>query len=489
MRSYANHVPPERLCLIVEGLAGKGLRDCIEPEDVNNALQKGYVTRRYVETYYSFNAAKVLKGYAAYSEDLLSATVGDKMFVKSLGYQSSVYPIPASGSLGSNKGVSINGILNTYEGKIYSPVAPSYKADTNEYTYERFRGWKYRKYDKYKKVTFKTPPYEKSTDSAEKASESNVASASASDGELKAGLYQWHVTEATKNKQDKDKKYELRYYPDDNGNNKDDAGRPAPSAANKNKYQIVVAELSKNAADNFVTVKHENGETVQHEKVTMSSGAPSGKIGFCTNNKGEIVKPVLYLRGKLHCSGALTISTDAAEVKNTCPVVDIGQYTPKNSAGWLMHDKTEDGVLMAEGNITLLSSVKGSGAVVAKEHDVFMVGESVLNSGSDGLAVYANNVSLGSLSMATDTDPDGNALDANVDVSNVAGGEMTGDGEKILSDISYGTLWNEVLRRSWGDDGNINLDKFKNLGKLYFTSKNVRVEIMNCTKFPPDDPR
>lgn len=492
IRSYANHVPPERICLIVEGLAGRGLRDCQEPEDVNAALNDGKaVLHRYVEAYFSFNASPVLSGYAAYAKGTIDATVADKMFVKSVGYQSSIYPIPASGSLRADEKININGILNTYEGKLYSKVTPIFKQDTTEYEFRRFSGFGFRIFDNKTKIVFKAPPFEQITDGStvEDALESNVATASASDGSLKSGLYQWHVTEDTKNKPDRDKHFELRYYPDDSGASKDDAGRPCPSAENKYKYQIIVSQLSSNAADNYVEITHDNGEKVKHEKVTMTTGASAGKVGFCTNHEGKIVKPILYLRGKLHCGGALTISTDASEVKGTCPVVDIGQYTPKDAAGHEMHDQTEEGVLQAEGNITLLSSVKGNGALVAKESDVFMVGESVLNSGSDGLAVYAQNVNLGSLSLAMDTAPEGGALDANVNVNDVSGGETIGDGSKLLSDISYKKVWEEVIKPSLNSEGtNVETAAIQENGKKFFENRNVRVEIACANKFPPDDP-
>ena len=493
-RKYANHVPPERMCLIVEGLAGKGLRDCQEPEDVNSALKEGKaVLHRYVEAYFSFNASPVLKGYAAYAKGTIEATVADKMFVKSMGYQSSTYPIPASGSLRADEKITINGILNTYEGKLYSKVKPVFTEDTTEYEFRRFSGHIFRMLgieDK-KKIVFKAPPFEQITEgnTVENALESNVASASASDGSIKTGLYQWHVTEETKNKPDKDKQYELRYYPDDSGATKDDAGRPCPSAENKYKYQIIVPQLSTNAADNYVEIAHDNGQTVKHEKVTMTTGASNGKIGFFTNNQGKIVKPILYMRGKLHCAGALTISTDASEVKGTCPVVDIGQYTPRDAAGHEMRDRTEEGVLQAEGNITLLSSVKGNGALVAKDSDVFMVGESVLNSGSDGLAVYAQNVNLGSLSMAMDADPDGNALDASVNVDEVSGGEALGDGSKLLSDVKFDDLFDVIMASYTSDRTDVDLEKLKSNGKKFFEEKNVRVHIMDGHKFAQDDPR
>lgn len=479
-RGYANHVPPQRMCLIVEGLAGKGLRDCIEPEDVNKAITAGkHVVRRYVETYYSFTPP-VFKGYAASAKQNFKVTCSDgKMFVKSVGYQAEDYKIPASGSLRSDGGFAMKGaVLNTYGGKLYSPQAQregvNYINDNDEYTFRRFSGYKRLKrrrqyvevYD-YKTLRFQTA-YEQSSGEIETVDENRVASASSSNGALQKGFYQWHVTDDTKTSAQKN--YELRYYPNEDGTTRDEMNRPVPSSANKYDYKIVVSEVPAQEADKYVTVTHADGSTVKHEKVTMVDASHKDKIAFCTDENGKITKPILYLRGKLYCDGNLTISTDVTEISNTCPVVNICQYTPSNSAGQPVSSQAEDGVLLANGDLTILSSVRGSGAVVAPNHDVYMVGESVLDSASNGLAVYAKDVNFGSLDVTTTANLDNSTVPASGGSSGESG---SGEGGTEYLSLTYGELFQYINNAM--QNNQLQLQMLKDSKETLFGDNNVEV--------------
>ncbi|MBQ7568066.1 pilus assembly PilX N-terminal domain-containing protein, partial [bacterium] len=84
---YACHVPPQRIYVIVEGLSGKGLRDCEDPKSANTVANNNNsaIARRYVESYFTFNAP-VLRGSAASAEKTINVAIANKMFIKTKGF-------------------------------------------------------------------------------------------------------------------------------------------------------------------------------------------------------------------------------------------------------------------------------------------------------------------------------------------------------------------------------------------------------------------
>lgn len=400
-RKYANHVPPQRACLIVEGIAGNGLRDCKKPEDVFSVMHGYSVTRRYVESYYTFNAP-VLRGYAAYAKGTLNASTNN-MYVKSVGYQNAEYKIPAPGSICSNTNISIDGKLNTYDGTVYSPQEPGFITDDTKYKFYRFSGNIFRHLTKdYIEVTFKRAPSEITSGTNSVSVDVNqVATAKTGEGyQIKSGLYQWHTAADST---DSAKRYELRYYPDEKEPFAlDTQGRPVPSEENKYNYEIMVAS---NAEEGTVTIKDGAGKDKVIDKKALIPDANTGKVIMGEN--GVLTSPILEFSGEVYCNGPLAIGVDLAEVQDFCPVLKL---TPGSVVdpltGKIDYTKKEDGVLHSAGNLTLVSTIKGSGALVAKDaantpYDISMIGESALNSNSDGLAVYGKNVNLLSLDMGS----------------------------------------------------------------------------------------
>ncbi len=410
-RMYANHVPPQRICLIVEGLAGNGLRDCKKPEDVLNAVNNGPVTRRYVEAYYTFNPP-VFRGYGAFANGTLGGTVSDKMFVKSVGYQSAIYKVPAPGSICGGQAINFsNSVLNTYGGTAYSAGSITYKPDKTEYNFERFKGRNYRAFAKTIPLSFSNIPTEKIS-SANQATVDTSKLASAANKEkytngyiLNAGLYQWHKVPGKSNK------YELRYYtpPFTTVN-----GRPVPTPENKYNYKIMVAKAKDTGT---VKVKNDANVEIEIKKEQLIAGAVNGKVDLNDD------LPIINLHGQVYTNGPVAISTDIDEIGKVCPRINIGSYIdPKDK------NNVENGVLISKGDLTLVSSVSGDGAIIARDDDtntnfdIFMLGETALNqnNNSDGLAIYGNNITLGPLSVATTKPLTDDQLITSTDISDEA---------------------------------------------------------------------
>ncbi|MDO5297720.1 MAG: pilus assembly PilX N-terminal domain-containing protein [bacterium] len=418
-RLYANHVPPQRSCIIVEGLSGYGLRNCTTPEQIlqngkNEEYNPNRVVRRYVESYYTFNAP-LLKGFAVYAKGELQATVPNNMLVKSVGYQSSEYKIPSPGSLCSGSKISIDGKLCTHNGTVYSPITPQFTTDDTTYKYARYSGKSFKQkffklfgknIEDYKEVQFQRAPIEILSDADKEKvyelNESHLASASNSSGnQLRSGLYQWHLT---KDSTDTDKSYELRYYPKFTID--DTTKQPIPNSDYEYKYEIIVASLSDDPTQNQVTIQDAAGKDVTIKKSLLIDNAPKGKISLgLGSDTDKITSPVLNLSGEVYCGGDLAIGADLSEIKNVCPTVNINTYIPPSSTPGQQNNKKTEGVLMAAGDMTLLSTIKGSGAIVAKDSsgpkDIKLIGESALSSNSTGIAVYGKDINLMSLDMAT----------------------------------------------------------------------------------------
>ncbi|MBQ7567751.1 hypothetical protein IJT17_03000, partial [bacterium] len=367
-----------------------------------------------------------------------------------------------AGSMHSNTSIKITGgKLNTYDGKLYSadPSAVTFNKDEDKYWYKDDDGKK-------KKMSFPNNSIVKANGGVEAIDYKMLATAAPStENNIQPGMYQWHRASdcpAGKNY------YELRYYPGDDGSTKDASGRPVPRISSL--YEIVtVGDVSEEEETGGA---EDDGQT--HKKCAMG---PAGKIGFVTNSEGRITEPTLILNGKLHCDGNLTISTDVGEVKRVLPKVQIGKYTPVGSNGKPISKKAEEGVLNASGDITLVSTVKGNGAVVTYNGDVSFVGSSVLDSGSDGVAIYANNINLGNMELITTETPDGKTLDT----SSGSGSQVTvdSDGNKTFTPSAEDMfcILGEFCTNS---NGSLNLENAKTKIREYFAERfGVRIEVMN----------
>lgn len=359
-RDFANYVPPQRVYIVAEGLAGKGLRDCTKPEQVKAAISSNPVARRYVETYYSFNPP-VFNGSAVFANGGLNMTINNNLYVRSTGYEEGKQTLFAAlaekkdkkngpGQLCSNGTMDLSNVgeLQTYHGKLLSPnpidintlhVAPGDK-----------------------------PTAESGTGTIEKITWDDVAQVSdenKSSCKLLAGFYQWD----TVTKQGKTY-YELHYYntmPSSENTFTDAYGStlkvpvPDPSA----QYKVVKASKVNEGDSEFINV------------------GPEGKIAFETDEDGNIVSPVLKLSGELYCDGDIVVCSNLDHISETAPKVIFGAYKNENE-----ESKDQEAVLMGDGKITLLSSVLGAGAIVAKDN-VSLVGSSIIDSSSGSVAVYS----------------------------------------------------------------------------------------------------
>ena len=482
-RAYANHVPPQRICIIVEGLAGNGLRNCTAPEQiVKDAVKENYdsnrVVKRYVEAYYNFNAP-ILKGYAAYAKGGLTATVPNNMLVKSVGYQSSEYKIPAPGSIYSRGKIKITGKLCTHNGTVDSPYTPEFQTDDTKYKYKRFSGnWFTHLFGKdYKEVVFPRAPTEivsaKDTSKDYHISDSQLANASNSSGnQLRSGLYEWHLTNDST---ETDKAYELRYY---STFTIDEAtGRPVVSSSDKYNYELITAtEPADN--DKTVVIKDAAGNDVTINKSPLIANAPKGKVSLgLGSDTNKITSPVLKLAGEVYCSGTLAVSADLTSVNGVCPVVNVDTYTPINSSGQPDYHNKVDGVLLTAGDMTLLASIKGNGAIVAKDstgpRDIKLIGESALKSNSTGIAVYGKDISLMSLEMATTTPLNTQSTGS-------------GSGSRPYNNDSISITWQELEKlytdcrlSSSPDSPTFDLQKAKDTLTDYFAKQYATIEVMD----------
>ena len=432
-RGFSNHLPGQRLCLIVEGVSGKDLRDCRTIESVNKVLNSNNsLVHRYVESYYTSNAP-VFCGDSAFAKGDLVFNLKNKLYVatKGIGNTSDasvsddLSTVPLAGSLRScGSSVKVNGgKLNTYNGKVVCSNGGSavFEADTDSYEFLDSEG---------KKATYKFPntAIEKSDDTVETIEWDDVAKAdSGNDNKMTAGFYQWHKAA---NSTADTPSYELRYYP--GGYKLDSKGRPEPNSADT--YQLAVTG-DVPVDDPGVVV---DGKTVQK----MSIG-PDSKISFNLDEDCNICEPVLNLAGQLHCGGDLVISSDVSEITDTCPKVLMSSFAQMNAEGQIV-GTPEQGVLQADGDIFIASTLLGSGAVVTQTGDVTFMGKSLLEAGNSGVAVYAENVNLKSLSLALDKAPNGKSM--NQSQSDKTGFVINEDGSKNLT---FGPTYFNMLHESW----------------------------------------
>ena len=487
-RMYANHVPPQRICIIVEGIAGNGLRECSNPEDVYDIVNNNVVTRRYVEAYYTFNAP-VLRGYAAYSKGALNATTKN-MYVKSVGYQNAEYKIPAPGSICSSTSININGKLNTYDGTVYSPIEPKFNTDDTKYTFYKFKGKRYEHITKDSvEVTFQRAPVEitSGTDSAS-VDVNKVATANSSEGyKLRSGLYQWHTAADST---DAEKRYELRYYPDEKEPFTTDAkGRPIPSAANKYNYEIMVASTDE---EGEITINTGSTEKTIYKKAFIPK-ARSGKVLF--GEAGKISSPNVQISGQVYCDGPLAIGVDLNEVVDCCPVFWLKPDNYYDPVTGRMDDKRqEDGVLHAAGNMTLVSMLKGNGALIAKDArnnpcDISMIGESAMKSDSTGLAVYGRDVTLLSLDAGTTKSLDFKRADLAAISDNGSGVPRKPTPEDLTFSFTPDELLTMYNEGKFTDgNGNLDRDKAKKAIKDYaLKEKHVSIDMGSFEPMPFGD--
>ncbi|MBQ7568064.1 hypothetical protein IJT17_04590, partial [bacterium] len=391
-REFANHVPPQRAYVVVEGLAGKGLRDCETPEVANEAANRGEVmARRYVESYYTFNAP-VFKGNAAMANESINIRLAQKLFVKSTGKKETegegadLSTVPVAGQLRSNNAnIAIEGgYLNTFNGKLVCPAGktPSFRADTSQYIFKNEKGQD-------QKYVFDKNTLETATDDVAKIAWEHVAkAANNSENSLKSGFYMWNLAPGCS---EGNPFYELRYYPSGQSTA---AVEGPPQPADPSHYRVVVTDPNIVARD---------------PDRTMLMG-PQGKIVFDTDDEGRVKSPTLTLKGQLYCDGDLLICSKLDEVKRHTPTIMVGYYAPLNSNGQPIASKEEVGVLTGTKNISLFSAVKGEGAVVTNGGDVNLIGQSLLDSSSGGVAVYGNNVALNSFEALMSQAPDGQEL-------------------------------------------------------------------------------
>ena len=457
-RAFAQHVPPQRVHIIVEGLAGRGLRDCTTPQQVNDCANAevnsslsmasiGPLSKRYVEASFSLNHA-VFKGNAAYANRDIKLNVAQKAYVKSTGYQSvpgndddkSTVPVP--GQLCSNTGdIFINcgsvqgqGILNTFNGKLYisKNKRAEFKRDDAPYVFHNSQGNDETYY-------FQDNAIEENTKGVEVIDWDKVAHAKNNDStKMKAGFYRWEIAEGGT---DEAPYYELRYYPD--GFVGELGTVPKPKKPDV--YRRVVTDP----------------KVAESDASTILMG-PAGKVLFEMED-GHITKPTLILKGKLYCDDDLLICSNTDKVVKHIPAVFLGAYNSSSSSG--SSSDNESAVLTGKTNITLLTPVKGEGAVVTNGGDVNLVGESVLDSGDGGVAVYGNNVTVNSLELAIKKTPDNKDL---FEPSAVVTGKPK---DYALTNAICGKLYPHY------DD----LGLVRDLAVDYFkTTHNVKIKIESC---------
>ena len=373
-RDFSNYVPPQRVAIIVEGLAGKCLRDCTTPEEVRGYVDgnlwngNGGVARRYVEAYYTFNAP-VLNGNAAFAHKDLEVQVAKTMYVRSAGYDDnhSAFVLPTNadnvaGQMRSDQAINITeGGLQTYNGKLLFKTGAHYNS-----------------------VAGDKPSEEVSSGVVQNVAWGNVAKAdNVKSNVMTPGFYQWDV---------KDGGYELRYFPD--GFKADTANRDVPVPIYPDKYKVVTDEVI--AEDD---TKHINI-------------GPIGKVAFTKNAEGRITQPVLHLKGKLYCpvgdnavdNQALVICCNQDTVASDTPMISFSSYLKPGCS----EEDAEDAVLTGGGKLTLLSSVIGAGAIVSQD-DVSIVGSSMLHSGENAVAIYGKNVTINSFDRMMKNPTDGSA--------------------------------------------------------------------------------
>ncbi|MDO5297545.1 MAG: hypothetical protein Q4F00_13125 [bacterium] len=451
-REFAFHLPAQRLSLVVEGLAGKGLRDCKTPADINAAANGGAnVVHRYVEAIYS-DIAPVVDGDAAFAQDSISFDVKNKLFVSTnmqtyssdASKQGDLSTVPSPGSLRSNNSsISVNGgKLNTYNGKLIRPkdIATAFNKDEDWYTFLDSEG-------KPQKYQFPNTAVEVASSKVEDIDWKNVAQAD-NKGDLNnvtPGFYQWHPAP---NSTTAKPTYQLRYYKD--GYELDDKGRPVPK--NSASFQIAVTGKVENS---------DPGVEIDGKTVSKISIGPSDKVQFVTDpESGDITEPTLSLAGELFCNGNFTIGSDTATVTSVCPKVLVTSYKKASetapapgseSSGETEEANSENGVFTANGDIFIASSLFGSGAIVTEAGDVTFMGGSVLESGNCGVAIYGKNVTLKSLEGAVVTPPKGYGMDQ--DITQNPTGSNPAINEDGSMDITPGDDFFDYLHKSWQNNG------------------------------------
>ena len=474
-RPFANHLPGQRAMIIVEGLSGKGLRDCNTPEEVNKLANSASaatpLVRRYVESYYTFNAP-VLNGNAAFAEENIDITVANKMFVRSFGNSvadaDDKSTIPAAGSLRSNTAtITVNGgTLNTYNGKLYRPdgKATAFNNDTTRYKFLDSTG-------KEKEYTF-TTTVEDITAGVDPIEYDQVAHAqNNSKNALLPGFYEWH---AAANSTAEKPTYELRYYGDVSASDKN---KPANDAT----YKVVrvSARVSDGSEEGSGSQPQPEDEPETDNYVEMG---PEGKIVFTTDADGNITAPVLELKGQLFCDGSLTIASATGEVTAACPAVLFDYYAPGETATTDASCQ-EAAVLQSGGNITILGAVKGKGAVVTQEGDVTFCGESVLENSDNGVAVYANNVYLNPLTVALAKAPGGRELNEN-QTGSASGG---GGGDTSDTFTPSRSKINQICNSNSGSSSSCKSKRKALLEELFASEYGARISVTDSFKNTSDD--
>ncbi len=409
--SIACMLDPQRVYLVVEGIAGSGLRDCKDLADANDIANKAEnVSFRYIEACYT-SIAPILKGDAAFANGKVDFKVKDKLLASTAARRATSFTsdvsvhdfgnVPAAGSLRSNTGdITVSGgKLNTFNGRLIFPkeAHASFNKDEDEYIFIDSTG-------KSKKFKFDKNEPDHALTEIEPLAWKDVGKAeNVNANKLTAGFYQWQLTPSGS---DSASQYSLLYYP---GGYKLESGRPVP--INANNFKIAVPG---NVAE---------GETVKYGNKTVKkvSIGPADKISVETDENG---RPTLKLQGKLYCAGAFAVGSDVSQVFPKCPQVKI---LPLSNG-----ERSENGILTVGGNAYVASSLVGSGSVVS-QNDITLMGESLLDSGDGGVAVYGNNITLKSL-----------------DLMPVANSELTADVSNVNKDtMSFGSEFYEMLDASW----------------------------------------
>ena len=139
----------------------------------------------------------------------------------------------------------------------------------------------------------------------------------------------------------------------------------------------------------------------------------------------------------------------------------------------------EDGVLFSTGNCTLYSSVSGCGAVMAPNGNVNLVGETSLSSGSEGVAIFGNNVSLASMEDIMSQTPDGRALSSRA--SSQYDGVIKKNGDKEMQ--PWSEMYWMMKKISISNTSSSEIGERNNAIQSYLTDKyGVNVEVVN-TKY------
>ena len=345
-REFANCTPPYNVCLIVEGIAGNGLRDCESPEDVRNAADnsKYGLVRRYIEAYYT-PVAPIFHGYASVAYNDFSADIGETLFVSSIGYSDAKEDVDSilannrSGYLRSdNSTISVaHGKLQTYFGGLVGKIMPiDFISEDDD------------------KPILSVP-----NDELISLDWSDVVQADGSSS-LQSGFYRWDTAGTVDSKPI----YELRYYPD--GFNVGDRNRLLPKKPAN--YKVV-------SADEVST-----GDT------THINIAPLGRVVFPKDDDGNIMLPTLKLKGSLYCNGDFALCSNPDNVTVYCPELCLEPYY--SEAG------IEEAVLTTTGKMSIFSALNGEGAITTKNGDVSIIGTPILHGGISKLAIYGNNINV-----------------------------------------------------------------------------------------------